>query len=356
MSARSRWQSHNSYGTSIADLSRIVRTAPEVKRCLMKRLFEYVVAEDQTIDRGYLDHLTRQFEEEAAVNSSDAMKNAIVRILQSEAYNRSAMPIRSNATTRRPARSQATDRRAAWRSSCQKNCGAVPLRRRRGPMARTGSMSALGSMAPDGSNRTFRHLDASMLQLSAHESFARIVERMSTYDAQRADAEGQDDAQRRAPGAFPVGAGGTGSSIAAGGAMIRALAIVAHLCLRSASAARRRRRRSSRAGRRSPGSSPPASRPKDEPLDLDDFLPAEDMDDLLGTWSTVRHRAPLPQRRAQCAEPDDLARHACPALPKRSGQSCITPSGSSFIRSSSPTLRQLCRLARAGCEGRRRAA
>ena len=26
--------------------------------------------------------------------------------------------------------------------------------------------------------------------------------------------------------------------------------------------------------------------PKDEPLDLDEFLPSESMDDLLGTWTT----------------------------------------------------------------------
>ena len=42
----------------------------------MKRLFEYAVAESQTIDGGYLDHLTGNFEREAAVNSSAAMKNA----------------------------------------------------------------------------------------------------------------------------------------------------------------------------------------------------------------------------------------------------------------------------------------
>ena len=63
----------------MADLSRILRTAPEVRRCLVKRLHEYVVAEDQTIDRGYLDYLTREFEAEAATSSSTAVKNTIVR-------------------------------------------------------------------------------------------------------------------------------------------------------------------------------------------------------------------------------------------------------------------------------------
>jgi hypothetical protein len=54
----------------------------------MKRLFEYMTAENQTIDGGYLDHLTEAFEAEAAVSSSAAMKNAIVRVLKSETYHR----------------------------------------------------------------------------------------------------------------------------------------------------------------------------------------------------------------------------------------------------------------------------
>lgn len=37
--------------------------------------------------------------------------------------------------------------------------------------------------APDGANRAFHHVDSGMLQISAHESFARIIERLSTYDA-----------------------------------------------------------------------------------------------------------------------------------------------------------------------------
>src|SRR5262245_2543244 len=47
-----RFHSYNSYGTSMGDLARILRTAPEVKRCLVKRLHEYIVAEDQTIEIG----------------------------------------------------------------------------------------------------------------------------------------------------------------------------------------------------------------------------------------------------------------------------------------------------------------
>ena len=58
-----RWEDQNSYGETLGDLSKIIRSAPEAKRCLMKRLFEYMTAENQTIDGGYLDHLTRDVRE-----------------------------------------------------------------------------------------------------------------------------------------------------------------------------------------------------------------------------------------------------------------------------------------------------
>jgi len=81
-----RWTEQNEYGESLADLSRIIRKAPEAKRCLMKRLTEYVLGENQTVDGGYLDFLTQNFEKDAAVNSSIAMKNAVTRVLLTETY------------------------------------------------------------------------------------------------------------------------------------------------------------------------------------------------------------------------------------------------------------------------------
>ncbi|MFM9846912.1 MAG: hypothetical protein ACKVP3_07110 [Hyphomicrobiaceae bacterium] len=178
----SRWQDQNVYGTSVADLTRIVRAAPEVKRCLMKRLFEYVVAEDQTIDAGYLDYLTRQFEEEAATNSSQAMKNAFVRVLQSESYNRvDADPKQCYDSAPGAAKRDGPPCRVAFILS--KNCGQCHYPGYEGPDS--GGRLDVNSwvMAPDGTNRTFHHVDSGMLQISAHESFARIIERLSTYDA-----------------------------------------------------------------------------------------------------------------------------------------------------------------------------
>lgn len=178
----SRWKAQNSYGSSMADLSRIVRSAPEVKRCLMKRLFEYVVAEDQTIDGGYLDHLAKQFEAEAAVNASEAMKNAFVRILQSESFDQpDADPKQCYDVAPGVTRKDGPPCRVAF--ILQKNCGQCHYPGYEGPDTAGRLDTESWVPAPDGAHRTFRHVDASLLQLSAQESFARVIERLSTYDA-----------------------------------------------------------------------------------------------------------------------------------------------------------------------------
>lgn len=175
----SRWQRHNDYGSSMADLSRIVRTAPEVKRCLIKRLHEYVVAEDQAIDSGYLDHLTREFTAEAVTNPSVAFKNAMGRILQSAAFEQvDADPKRCYDLAPGAIAGPGPPCRVA--SILSRNCGQCHHAGGEDGAERldVGAWVA----APDGRGRTFRHVDNGSLQLSAQESLARIVERLSTYD------------------------------------------------------------------------------------------------------------------------------------------------------------------------------
>ena len=175
-----RWQRYNSYGTSIADLSRILRTAPEVKRCLVKRLHEYIVAEDQTIDRGYLDYLTREFEAEAAVNSSTAVKNTIVRILQSAAYEqRNADPKQCYDVPPGSVAGEGPPCRVAFILS--KNCAQCHNAGGEDGAARFDVGAWI--QTPDGRSRIFRHLDPKMAQLSARDSLARVVERLSSFDA-----------------------------------------------------------------------------------------------------------------------------------------------------------------------------
>lgn len=172
-----RYKEHNDYGTTIADLSRIIRNAPEAKRCLMKRLFEYLVAEEQTIDGGYLDELTRTFEQEAARDSSAAMKNAIVRIVLSNSYRQiNADP--------RACYDHAAGAKLANAPPCrvafilQKNCTQCHA----GPDGNGGLDLTSWVAAPDGKSRTFPHRDRDRNPIAPHETLARIAERLSATD------------------------------------------------------------------------------------------------------------------------------------------------------------------------------
>ena len=64
--------------------------------------------------------------------------------------------------------------------------------------------------------------------------------------------------------------------------------------------------------------------PKDEPLDLDEFLPSESMDDLLGTWTTFGS-----EHRFRNGVPNALNMTiwhvALSGFAKAVGQSCTTP-------------------------------
>jgi hypothetical protein len=173
-----RFEEHNRYGETLSDLSRIIREAPESKRCLMKRLFEYMIAEDQTIDGGYLDYLTRQFEREAAVNSSEAMKNAIVRILQSETYRqRNAEPHKCYDSTPGAKPDTAPPCRVAF--ILQKNC----------TQCHNSTESGVATLdlgkwipAPGGKSYTFPHLNDERKQIAAKDTLAEIIERVSSND------------------------------------------------------------------------------------------------------------------------------------------------------------------------------
>ena len=168
----------NSYGATLADLSRIIRTAPEVKRCLVKRLFEYMVAEDQMIDGGYLDHLTREFEREAALNSSAALKNAILRIVQSRTF-RERNPAARQCYDHAPGTAPESVPPCRITHVLKKNCAGCHDSAENGD----GNLD-LGAWIPtaDGRNRTFPHLDKFMDQVPAEETLAKMVERLASRD------------------------------------------------------------------------------------------------------------------------------------------------------------------------------
>ncbi len=80
-------RANNSYGENLDDLSRIIREAPEAKKCLARRMFEYFVAKNQTIDAGYLQYLTDGLIKDSAKSSVSAVKNTVTRLMLSNAYH-----------------------------------------------------------------------------------------------------------------------------------------------------------------------------------------------------------------------------------------------------------------------------
>ena len=176
-----RWTEQNNYGESVADLSKIIRQAPEAKRCLMKRLTEYVIGENQTMDGAYLDKLTETFEKDAAANSSTAFKNAMLSLLESHTFQ-----------TRNPNPQQCYDyapgTSAEDRPPCrvayilQKNC--VTCHSKYGEGFNTLDLSKWIT-APDGKGHVFPHLNSKDQQIAAQETLQRMASRLSDNDPKR---------------------------------------------------------------------------------------------------------------------------------------------------------------------------
>jgi hypothetical protein len=152
--------------------------APEAKRCVMKRLFEYMVAENQTIDGGYLDELTRNFTREAEVNSSTAMREAIIRIVQSRSFHQ-----------RDPEPRQCYDSGPNGNPQLSPPCRVAFILQKNCTQCHDTVYGGEANLdlsawvaAPDHKNRTFPHLDRDLKQFSVEETLTRIIDRLSSSD------------------------------------------------------------------------------------------------------------------------------------------------------------------------------
>ena len=79
-----RDDSKNSYGTNLTDLYSLLKTAPEVKRCVVKRMFEFYVSPSQTVDPAYLEEVSRVFE--SAPTSGQGFKAALKQFAKSQSF------------------------------------------------------------------------------------------------------------------------------------------------------------------------------------------------------------------------------------------------------------------------------
>lgn len=79
-------QSKNSYGENLTDLLQIIKTAPEVKACLVKKMSEYFLSRNTSLDAGYLDFLTQDFINQSKQNSSIAFKKLVKKLVTSNSF------------------------------------------------------------------------------------------------------------------------------------------------------------------------------------------------------------------------------------------------------------------------------
>lgn len=77
----------NTYGTTFADLQKLIAEAPEVKQCLSKRMVEFYIGNNQIYDEGWLNSIYTSLVSEE--NSSVGFKKALRKIVKSNAFAQS---------------------------------------------------------------------------------------------------------------------------------------------------------------------------------------------------------------------------------------------------------------------------
>lgn len=76
----------NTFGSNFTDLLALLKTAPEVKECFVRRAFEYVVGEEQAFDRAWARRVTDKMNETAKTNTTQAIKDMFADIVTSQAF------------------------------------------------------------------------------------------------------------------------------------------------------------------------------------------------------------------------------------------------------------------------------
>ncbi|MCO5142590.1 MAG: hypothetical protein M9962_05830 [Oligoflexia bacterium] len=167
-------ESMNDYGESFEDLHKILRKAPEVKRCIVKRMAEYTIGEEQTMDGGYLDHLTENFKKYE--NSTRAVKEIFKSLALSESF-RNPNAASDQCYDFKPGYNPVNAPPCRVSSIVQNNCVKC-----HSSVYGPGNLS-LGEWItlPDGS-KNFAHEDNFGKQFSTSETMTKIIARLTSSD------------------------------------------------------------------------------------------------------------------------------------------------------------------------------
>jgi len=83
--------SRNSYGIELEDLFSIINEAPEVKSCMVRRMWSYFVGEGQVVDPAYLAQLAQDFTQREKESPGTAFQETIAKILLSRTFAEPAL-------------------------------------------------------------------------------------------------------------------------------------------------------------------------------------------------------------------------------------------------------------------------
>ncbi len=171
----------NSYGESLDDLFKVLHEAPEVKRCMMTRMFEYYVDEGQVLDPNYRDWLAQSFTETAETNSTRAFKESVARLVQSKTF-REEDPSPDQCYDFAPGSGPAVDGFPPCLPAAiiQRNCVSCHF-----DTDQEVKGLDLSSTTLLNGERTFVHVDEHGVQRTRKDTLQRILERLSSSDPEK---------------------------------------------------------------------------------------------------------------------------------------------------------------------------
>jgi hypothetical protein len=172
-------ESFNDYGDTLEDLHSLLRRAPEVKRCLTKRMFEYLVSEGQTMEGSFLRDVSAEFANKAETNSSEAFKWLVGKVALSQSFRQADIdPNQCYDFGEGYDADHAPPCRVA--SLIKENCGTCHQ-----TTAGYGNLDLTSWVTFEDGSQGFPHLDEYGVQVPMHTTFERIADRLSTGDATR---------------------------------------------------------------------------------------------------------------------------------------------------------------------------
>jgi hypothetical protein len=173
--------SANAYGSSLADLARIIREAPEARTCLVRRLAQDVLGDGRIFDAGWIHELAQRFSarvEAAPGASAGALKELYASLVLSRAFAQDDPDPDACYDRAQDAPASTLPCRVAF--ALETNCQSC----HNGEITRGGL--DLTRLIDVGDGRlAFPHVDALGQQLPRAESLATIKDRLSTTDPDR---------------------------------------------------------------------------------------------------------------------------------------------------------------------------